>query len=66
MTSGYIQKHFEDIKAYANVIEHRLCDEGITKQSLITENEENLAQCVKMGLHHILIDEAYEIKEYLL
>ena len=66
MTSRYIENHFEDIKAYAGVMEHRLDDTDLCRANLIAENEDNLAQCAKMGLHHLLIDDTYEIKEYLL
>ncbi len=66
MSRQYIETHFAHILAYANVIEQRLCDEDLTKQTLIAENEENLTQCIKLGLNHLLIDGTYEIKEDLL
>lgn len=62
LSRRYIEERFDTIKAYANVVEHRL-DDRIDKQALIAENEENLAQCKEKGLPYILIDEAYEIKE---
>lgn len=66
MSRDYLETHFTDIKAYANVIENRLDDEDLAEETLIAENEENLAQCVKMGLNHLLIDGTYEIKGDLL
>ena len=66
MSRQYIETYFAHILAYANVIEHRLCDEDLTKEALIAENEENLAQCIKLGLNHLLINGTYEIKEDVL
>lgn len=62
MTRQYIENHFADIKAFANVIENRL-DDHIDKQAMIAENEENLARCKEHNLPYLLIDEVYEIKE---
>ena len=62
MSRDYIETHFADIKAYANVIEHRLDDEDLAKETLIAENEENLARCKAQNLPYILIDKSYEVE----
>ena len=62
MTRQYIETHFADIKDYANVIEHRLDDEDLAKETLIAENEENLARCKAQNLPYILIDKSYEVE----
>ena len=61
MTRQYIETHFADIKAYANAIEYRLCDD-VKKEVLIAENEENLARCKAQNLPYILIDKSYEVE----
>ena len=61
MSRDYIETHFADIKAYANVIEYRLCDD-VKKEVLIAENEENLARCKAQNLPYILIDKTYEVE----
>ena len=61
MSREYIENHFEDIQAYASVIEQRLDDSSLEPQSLIAENEENLAQCIARNLPYILIDENYTV-----
>ena len=58
MSRAYIETHFGDIRAYANVIEQRL-EDGITTEELVAQNEENLAQCIAHGCDYILIDGAY-------
>lgn len=60
MTRQYIETHFADIKAYANAIEYRLCDD-VKKEVLIAENEENLARCKAQKLSYFLIDDIYEL-----
>ena len=61
MSREYIENHFGDIQKYANVIEQRLDDSSLEPQSLIAENEENLAQCIARNLPYILIDENYTV-----
>ena len=62
MSRDYIENHFEDIVAQANVIEHRLDDSDLNKEELIAENEYNLSQCLANDLPYILIDKTYEVK----
>lgn len=61
MSRQYIENHFADIQSYANVIEQRLDDSDLNKETLIVENEENLAQCEAFGLPYILIDGEYSL-----
>ncbi len=61
LATEYIEKHFEDIKKYANVIEDRLDDTYLTKELLIQENEKNLTECKKYGCNYILIEDDYRI-----
>ena len=61
MSRRYIERHFADIGAYANVIEDRLDDSGLTAAELIAENESNLAKCIVHNCRYILIDRAYEV-----
>ena len=61
MTKRYIEEHFENIRSYANTIEHRLDDSGLCREDLIAENARNLAQCVAYHLPYILIDGEYSL-----
>ena len=61
MTRRYIETHFEDIQKYANIIENRLDDSGLSQQALIEENQRNLQLCRAHGCEYILIDEEYHI-----
>ena len=60
MTKEYIETHFDDIKHYANSIEHRLDDTDLSMDSLIRENLENLRLCEKNDCDYILIRDKYE------
>ena len=62
MSKRYIESHFADIQNYASVIESRLDDSDLSKEELIAENAQNLAQCIKNNFPYILIDEEYEVK----
>lgn len=61
MSENYIENHFSDIVKYENIIERRLKG-SISKNELITENNENLRLCKKFGLNFILIDKDYDTK----
>ena len=63
LSESYIRSHFSHIQRYANAIEQRLDDSGLTKQWLIEENRKNLDGCHATGCPYILIDENYEIGE---
>ncbi len=64
MSEQYIRTHFDDVKKYANVIEMRLDDSGLSLESLIKENARNLAACQKYGNEYILINTSYEENIY--
>ena len=66
MSRDYIENHFENIRSYANVIEHRLDDSGLNKEVLIAENERNLFRCKAHNLPYVLIDEEYNVKDIFL
>lgn len=57
----YIRNHFADIKAYANVIENRLDDEGCTLESVLADNKEMLKLAQEHNVNRILIDECYQV-----
>ena len=61
MSRRYTQEHFADIRGYGNAIEQRLDDSGLSMDTLIRENEENLQRCQQQALDYILLDEAYRI-----
>lgn len=61
MSRQYIENRFSAIEEYANVIEHRLDDSGLDKETLIAENQYNLAQCIAHHLPYILMDEEYSL-----
>ena len=61
MSQGYLQEHFDDVKAYADVIEKRLDDTLLSREALMAENAQNLQQCMAHGLPYILIDSTYEV-----
>ena len=61
LSENYINKHFDDIKKYANVIENRLDDSDCTCESVLKDNREALDKAKAYGVEYILIDEKYEI-----
>ena len=61
MTEQYIRNHFDDIKAYANVIENRLDDEWCTMESVLADNAEVLSLAQKHQANCIYIEDQYEI-----
>ena len=61
LSRHYIENHFSDIQRYADAIESRLDDSGLSPEALITENEQNLALCIAHDLPHILVDQTYDI-----
>lgn len=61
MTKEYIEKHFSDVKKYANTIENRVDDSYCTIQSMIEENNKNLQMCVENDCNYILIDREYKV-----
>ena len=61
MSENYIKTHFSDIKAYANVIEQRLCDEDCTMEQVLADNAAMLRLAREHHVNYILIDDKYEI-----
>lgn len=61
MSEVYINNHFDDIKKFANIIEHRLSDD-LTKEDVIKDNLEKLELAKKYNVNYILITDKYEIK----
>lgn len=57
----YIRKHFADIRKYANAVEKRLDDGGLTMDRMLAENEKALSLAQKYKLNYILMDDRYEI-----
>ena len=62
MSEAYIRNHFQDIKAYASVIEDRMDDEYCTMESVLEDNKKNLELIRKYKVNHILIDNTYDIE----
>ena len=61
MSQNYIEKHFDDIKKYASVIENRLDDEWCTLESVLEDNAKVLSLAQKHHVNYILIEDKYEI-----
>lgn len=60
MTSNYIEKHFDDIKRYASVIENR-GDDCYEKELLLRDNLISLEMCKKHSCDYLLIDNEYRV-----
>lgn len=60
-SKNYIDNNFDKIKGYANTIETRLEDNYVTKEYLISENENNLKMCKKHKQNYVLIDNEYNV-----
>jgi 2-phosphoglycerate kinase len=61
MSEAYIEKHFDDIKRYASVIENRMDDSDCTKESVLADNAKTWRLAKKHHVNVILIDGNYEI-----
>ena len=57
---AYLEKNFEQIRKYENVIEQRQCSE-LSLEDMISCNERNFQNCLKYHLDHIDIDNKYEV-----
>ena len=51
MSEEYIKNHFEDIKKFADVIEHRLDDSDLNIENVINENRYYFENCRRHNLH---------------
>lgn len=63
MSQEYIENHFDDIRAFASIIEERGGDEYCTKEWLLKENAECHQMCEKYGCDYVLIDDEYDVGE---
>lgn len=61
MSEKYIRSHFDDIKAYANVVENRISDEDCTLENVLRDNACVLEQCKAHNAGYILIDDEYAV-----
>ena len=62
MSRNYIESHFEDIRSHGSAIEQRLDDSGLSKESLICDNENALRLCRENDCDYILLDDSYSIE----
>lgn len=61
MSESYIRSHFDDIKGWANVVEHRLEDESCTLERVLQDNARFLARAQAYGADYRLIDGTYAV-----
>lgn len=61
MSEKYINNHFHEIMKYADVIEKRIEDEGLTIVTVLRDNAEILELCRSHKLEYILIDNEYQV-----
>lgn len=61
MSEKYINNHFREIMEYADVIEKRLENEGLTIDTVLRDNAEILELCRIHKLEYILIDNGYQV-----
>ena len=59
MSQNYISEHFDDIKAYANIVEARLDDSYYTIDSALEENERALHLAKVHKVNYVLIEDEY-------
>lgn len=60
LSRSYIERHFDDIARFENVIEKRLSSE-VVMEEMILANEENLRQCMAKNYRYILIEDMYRV-----
>ena len=65
MSENYIQTHFDDIKAFASVIEQRLDDSDCTLKSVLSDNINEPMMCKKYGVDYLYIDTEYDFESDL-
>lgn len=61
MSENYIRNHYQDIQAYANVVQRRLDDSDCTMEALLRNNAQALEACRTYGNAYILIDGTYQV-----
>lgn len=62
MSKNYIERHFNDIKKYANVVESRIDDSYCTLESVLRENAGVLKLCQSYNIDYTLIDDEYKFE----
>lgn len=62
MSENYIKNHFDNIKKYANAVEHRLDDESCTMESILEDNAQFLELAKKFNANYVFIDDKYDIE----
>lgn len=61
MSPDYIVNRFGDIRKFANIVEDRLDDGGLSIESLTRDNREALEMCRRHGCPYILIEDRYDV-----
>jgi deoxyadenosine/deoxycytidine kinase len=61
LSEEYIKNHFEDIKAFANIVENRIEDD-ISIEGVLNDNAHFLEECKKYGNRYLLIDGEYNLE----
>ena len=61
MSEAYIRSHYQEIKAFANVVEHRIDDSDCTLETLLRDNARMLEACRKKNAAYVLIDKSYHV-----
>lgn len=62
LSESYIKNHFEDIKAYANIIENRLDDGWCTMEQMLQDHAAVLSLAQAHKVNYVLVREKYEIE----
>ena len=62
MSEDYIRNRFDDIKAYASVIENRLADD-FTLEDALEDNARLLDEAKRCGVEYLFIDREYRVLE---
>ena len=60
MTENYIKTHFDDIKAYENIVERRLYDD-FTMEDALRENAYYREKYRQYNINPLIIDEKYDV-----
>lgn len=65
MSEEYIKNHFEDIKKFADVIEHRLDDSDLNIENVINENRYYFENCRRCNLTYYVIYQCFDSDKIL-
>ena len=61
LSEEYIKNNFEDITAFANIVENRVVDD-ISIEEVLKDNAHFLEECKKYGNRYLLIDGEYNLE----